>query len=620
MNRNTLIGGGALLFNFLLSTPGAWADYEPPSVTKAPPKSAAKAPAATGTDRDLIAMNRADLLRADPRLARRVTITKPQIYTGELLETLSRQSGVALSTGARDGAGDEAIAVFARDTPLVDLMTGLWSLVSYRGATWRWLREGDGKNTAFAYRLTRPGPAQAFAANIQAEIQRAVEEDTEAMIAALQMSPEEMQKAAKQRPVLTVLSDPRVRRNIAGLAASVSTPEARIRVLRGTDKISLPAARWPDALREYVRAETELARSLNPNRSIPEPTYVHYDYEYLPGSITPSLSVLLGDENGGQGYTAVGGTPMRNRWGQILWDRWILDNDRRHDREREALTIPSPPKRAADKPVVPEEPVRNPGFELPPGIKPVRSKDTPKLLDAFNALTGIPVIARLRKGVYITPPEGLQISAFLRPFAQRMQQFKWRDGTLLISYPGHLQEKDEDKVPWSVLNRIRADLLADPRRLLPFPTVCYAAGQLSPAQLLRLDRLEGWGFFGTLVQHQEFYAPLHQVKPSLMRQLHAKEGVPLAALPEKFQERAAREVRDTSLLPGARVRIIVTNNGNGEEETETETDAQRRTFWLDFHSADGKRLFRRGIFWYGRYEPEKKAITVPEPERRPGPR
>ena len=69
--------------------------------------------------------------KQDPRLEKRVTLLAPRrYYLGELLETLSEQTGVSLSASDRDGAAGELVLVRLQDVPLFEVMNALWSLVS----------------------------------------------------------------------------------------------------------------------------------------------------------------------------------------------------------------------------------------------------------------------------------------------------------------------------------------------------------------------------------------------------------------------------------------------------------------------------------------------------------
>lgn len=106
--------------------------------------------------------------QADPRLEKGVTFVSDRIVIGDLLEKLSALSGVALTAGERDEAGDDEVSVALHDVKVGDAMNALWSLVSYQKATWDWTATGEGKSAS--YRLNRPP-----AARLQAQAQQVSE-------------------------------------------------------------------------------------------------------------------------------------------------------------------------------------------------------------------------------------------------------------------------------------------------------------------------------------------------------------------------------------------------------------------------------------------------------------
>jgi len=72
----------------------------------------------------------ATMRKADTRLQTRVTLRSPHILMGELLERLSKQSGVTLTADTWSAAGSDSVTVSLRDVPLADAMNTLWSLFS----------------------------------------------------------------------------------------------------------------------------------------------------------------------------------------------------------------------------------------------------------------------------------------------------------------------------------------------------------------------------------------------------------------------------------------------------------------------------------------------------------
>ena len=82
----------------------------------------------------------AAMRQADPRLQTRVTLCSPRILVGELLERLSKESGVALAADDESAAGSDAVTVSLQDVPLVDALDALWSLFSYKHMERDWRR------------------------------------------------------------------------------------------------------------------------------------------------------------------------------------------------------------------------------------------------------------------------------------------------------------------------------------------------------------------------------------------------------------------------------------------------------------------------------------------------
>lgn len=119
--------------------------------------------------------------KLDPRLARSVTLARPRVYVGELLDELSRSSGVGLKPGdERDGAGDHKVTVFLKGVPLDSAMTALWSLMSYQDATWQWQRAGS--PGSYRYALLRPMKARQLAGRLEQESQLEFERQADSLV------------------------------------------------------------------------------------------------------------------------------------------------------------------------------------------------------------------------------------------------------------------------------------------------------------------------------------------------------------------------------------------------------------------------------------------------------
>lgn len=549
-----------------------------------------------------IGMDRGALIRADPRLEGRVTIASGRIYIADLLEKLSEQSGVTLSAGEKDGAGGEPVVVFVRETRLADVMIGLWSLVSYRGASWRWVREEDkssGGGDSFTYRLTRPAPAQALAATIEEEIQQDLERDFELLFSALKMSPEQLALATTRRPELGTISSGSGqggnRQAVAALSALLPTPEARRRALRQVLRQDAPfrvsVAQFPDALRIY--AETQRQKRERGDRPL---AYLELSKRMIqPDLLVPSLSLSFTDEGGsGGGPVLLSGFDAHQGWRDALRDRWVLENDRRVHREREAQTIPADAAAAAS-------PANSPPVETnePDNAAAIRG------LGAFHARTGIPVLARVpEREAPIVPPQKEQVGEFLDRLRRRYYA-KWRDNTLLISHPAAARDSEEHQVIWEVISRMRAEEKTDdPEGMISFSTVKLAATRLSEEQLRRLEKTEKppryAQFFRMLVYGRDWFGPLAALSPALTEQLFQEKGVRLMDLSPDFQQRLTYYPRTRDRLEGARVRVAITDKIPDEAQPGKSTGAaerKERHFTLSVLSSKGEELIAFRVFW-----------------------
>lgn len=87
----------------------------------------------------------AGLFPDDTRLEHTVTVQRGRVYLGELLESLSEQSGVVLRVD--DGQGPASgidLTVFLKDRPLREVILALPELLSIRGDQWKWQKPKAG--------------------------------------------------------------------------------------------------------------------------------------------------------------------------------------------------------------------------------------------------------------------------------------------------------------------------------------------------------------------------------------------------------------------------------------------------------------------------------------------
>lgn len=108
-------------------------------------------------------------LQEDTRLAALVSVSSGRVYLGELIDMLSRQSGVKVDAEDKDGTSSEPIAIRVERMRLFDVLNGLWSILSYRGAKLDWKR--DGAPGSYRYTLYRPLAARNLPDRLQQAMQ-----------------------------------------------------------------------------------------------------------------------------------------------------------------------------------------------------------------------------------------------------------------------------------------------------------------------------------------------------------------------------------------------------------------------------------------------------------------
>lgn len=237
----------------------------------------------------------------DPRLEKRVTISAPHIYVGELLEEWARQTGVNLLASDRDGASGEQVTVFLRDVPLAQAMNALYSLVSYQQAAWHWSRSSDpAKPGEFRYQLLRPAAARHLSDRLRSQVQEDFEAQADTLLNALKMTPEEQKEAARRDPdVAMLMQDKRLAAGLSAFAAVLS-PEARQRVLRGAEQPQVKVSDLPEAARSFVRSVWEEGQWKRKNQfgewePVPEPTWVQFSTNRATNQLAPTLYIHGGD-------------------------------------------------------------------------------------------------------------------------------------------------------------------------------------------------------------------------------------------------------------------------------------------------------------------------------------
>ncbi len=422
----------------------------------------------------------AAMRKADPRLQTRVTLRSPRILIGELLERLSRQSGVALSADDETAAGGDAVAVSLRDVPLADALDALWSLFSYKHMEWDWRRSPvKGEQGKYAYRLARPNYARSQAERLKEQVQADFEAQAQQLFAALDMPPDQLKEAAKHDLLMdSLLDDGRVRPAMRVLANL--PPGALTAMLRGGPSIVMPVSQLPQQSQQALEeARTWLAAKFASDhvpeemikKGTPVPTRIGISVSRDPDQVAPGLYIDTGMGSGDY----FGGGYMEVPWRQKMNAQWMLPKDAVEDpASARALAAPKQP--------------------LPPssGRHPLADY----LLRSSDAAQ-VPLIARIpqdldettNQGTLSQMPAAKTVGAFLEGVTKRpvTLQHKWRGGVLLLTCQNWFMSESEDtRLPWAEVKRLR-DAEATGDGFLPLGELAHAAAVLNAAQMHRLS-------------------------------------------------------------------------------------------------------------------------------------
>ena len=294
------------------------------------------------------------MVEEDKALTQKLSLPCGHYAIGEILEMLSRQSSVALESGDPNDAGSGMeVTACLREVPLSNIMNALYALVSYKKHEWKWIRLG--KAGSYVYKLYRPIEAQTLSADLKAWSQEGLEKQAKMLIDALQMSPEDLKKAAEKDSLLKILVDsPRLQDGIYEF--STLSPEMQMAVLRGSASPKLQVSQLDARGQEFVhevwkQANSTSVRPDGSKSSTPEPTWIQF---HVNSGGSPSPSMFIEIENlGGYGY--FGGTPLEKDYRKYFNDLWMLPGDDAHVALEERILRFSPATAAKNKSLAMEE-------------------------------------------------------------------------------------------------------------------------------------------------------------------------------------------------------------------------------------------------------------------------
>lgn len=389
-------------------------------------------------------------LADDPRLSVRVSNVGSNVFLGDLIAALGKSSGVDLRTGSRDGSDDERVCVSLRDVKLADAMRAVQSLVSYRGAEWTWLRDGAAGH--YAYTLTRPQRAQAFADRLKMQIQEEMVKQTETLIQFSKLTPDQRQSRVGELTRALLQDDDHVAKSLltsgrlwAGLAfaGDQTTEEQRREILTRGVKVSIPGERFTPRDRNFVHdvwVQSQGKYRDTPNgpwKPVPEPDSATIYTSVLERCCAPAMFIELGRLGG---YAYAGATPMDGAVRKMIYRLWRLPDD---TTEPPCADNRIEVAQEDNRVVAPPNPLASRLIQLSGG-------------GHLSLLARLPMAQRDPGS-----PAGLTVTAFVRKLANESAelQFKGNSGILLLQDPSWFRE-DGRNYSWKLYRFVKSALKA----------------------------------------------------------------------------------------------------------------------------------------------------------------
>ena len=505
-------------------------------------------------------VDRAVWLERDPRLSKPVTIVRRHIRVGELIEEASRQTGVPLTTNRYDKGDSEVITVYARAVPLVDVLSNVWSLVSYQNAAWQWEVLGDGKKISYSYQLNRPVNAAEYAKTVHAEMEKHFEETMEASIEALTASPSRVAELKAKYAEVRLQTDPLEAAESKAFASMFSKKE-RLALARsnGEEKL-IPREQWTKEMTQYTDASIARIKKLQAEIGVeydePYPDVLRVRKEQHGVGISPVLWFLVGEA----GWPVVGSTTMDKYWQETLQDRWIVEGDTVKNDGREAV-------------IVSNEPVR-PRLEY----RPTFEHPIFRQLDDFNKLTGTPVFARGADGFAFLPPYRKSVRSFVENLREQNLSVKWRGDALLIAHTNWISrtaEQADKQFPWLAMKTFRDAMIATGDYGFALSDVARLAHDTTDKQLEAIAPEEDLLAPNMFMPTQFFCEEVNKCRPmlapiankqELCDALQSPKGVRVRELPKEMREYLATQF--TGIIPADFVLRIRTDVQNPQTHPE----------------------------------------------------
>jgi hypothetical protein len=530
-----------------------------------------------------------EMLKADPRLESHISIKSRRISISDFALEVTRQTGIAITTGERDGSGDEEVAIFCANVPAYRMLNGLWSTMSYKGGSWSWRRTGQ--PGAYRYQLKQPAAARSLRQRLRDEVQQKLERDTERLMNSIDGSDDE--KAAALKDIFGepekgfeayyAFSKDRVWADIRSFKEAL-TPIQRAAVLRGDTQVIAPLSVLSATARDYYysvnKVRAQKARDAGKTFGA-APQMVRFSRTKTTG--TPAL--LIDVPNATSGQPVVGGIPLT----LAFWDRikplWRMEGDSASDSAEDRI-MKAPTEALPDAPKLDTSRLSAAGvrFGEPASFEGAAGRLALRL-EEISVGADVPLIARLAQDNSMTglsSPWGASLKEYWKQLWRVDLMEKWRDGVQLVSVISWPLE--DPPVPGWMLRQFRKD--AKPGTLLPLTDITLAADQLTKTQLMRTV-FE----FPTMRDVATYRGPLAFIRrfPTYTRQAESPQGLILTS-PVVSALRPLFPAQLMAPIDAGEARFLTIAVENGPNR-----DAPRRDVTFAFRDAEG-RIIRSLIY------------------------
>ncbi len=427
-------------------------------------------------------------LRADKRLLSPVTLKEPGATFHDLLQQLQNQTGVSLQVEDEDPDSGITALVYVRNQPLRDTLNALWSLVSYRGAGWEWVRTGKPEN--YVYTLVHTHRAKALSALLQRKANEVADRHIQEILRIARLNPSEWSAQLKSFASSILLQDDEkwakvylhdARLNQVRAYALATTPLQQRLVSRG-EKVTMLVSEMPEeaqmALKNFWKVFNPLHRDESgQNVPVPYPEKISFQADYGRSSLNPSMLPVYWMKLGEINTSFMGGDILEAGWYRLIEKTWTL-------KEEAAAS----PREKSPVPVVEVPlsfPSENPAFAKKPDLTPQQEK-----LKRLAEASEFPILALLDNSrMSYSSASNKTLLAYLNreePVLSRLGLMKkWRGDFLLLSYPEWYPNRD-NTLPYALIRNLEK---WNRQHKIPVQELVSLANSLSAESWLTFARL-----------------------------------------------------------------------------------------------------------------------------------